>query len=216
MAYNIIDHYHLFERIRSKKVIKDLKIALRDFEPMVKDPRHLWNGRDIKNFSLRPREAWANWLICSVLQKIKDPCITFGEDNSGDGFFIDRKFGQFIFTEHVSALEIPKGRRLPKGEERILDAINSKIARGPEYAEGKWLVVFFDGTGEFHRSKIREGIIGRHNFASVFCIGLLNSGSTGYSYVVTEFRDSYGIQSITFRVDINSDFTNWSITQILE
>lgn len=179
MAYNIIDHNTLFERIKDKKVIKDLKIVLKDFEPMVKDPRHLWNGRNIQNFSLRPREAWANWLICSVLQKIKDPSITFGEDDKGDGFFVDRKYGRFIFTEHVAALDVPKGEKLPKGEQRIIDAINLKIARGAEYAEGKWLVVFFDGAGEFYRSKIRENIWGRHNFSSVFCVGLLTSGPGG-------------------------------------
>ena len=214
MAYNIIDHRNIFEKIKDKKVIKDLKIALKDFEPMVKDPRHLWNGRAIQNFSLRPREAWANWLICSVLQKIKDPKITFGEDDKGDGFFIDRKSGTFIFTEHVSALDTPEGKKLPKGEQRIIDAIDLKIARGPEYAKGKWLVVFFDGAGKFYRSKIRENITSRHNFSSVFCVGLLDSRPKLYSYIATEFRDSYGVQSVTFRIDINGDFTDWKISQI--
>lgn len=183
---------------------------------MVKNPRHLWNGRDIQNFSLRPREAWANWLICAVLQKLKGERITFGEDNEGDGFFLDRESGQIMLSEHVSALDIPHGNRLPMGEQRIIDAINLKIARGPDYANGKWLIVFFDGAGNFHRSRIRENIRGRHNFSSVFCVGLLTSGETGYSYIATEFRDSYGEQSVTFQIDINCNFTEWKVTQIMQ
>lgn len=111
------------------KLIKDLKIALKDFEPMVKDPKHLWNGRDIENFSLRPREAWGNWLICVVLRKLHGRDITFMEDDSGDGFIVDKDIKNLFPTEHVSALKIPKGNDLPEGEQRIIDAINLKIAK---------------------------------------------------------------------------------------
>src|SRR3989338_4484561 len=122
------------------KLIKDFKIALKDFEPMVKDPRHLWSGRDLINFSLRPREAWANWLICVVLRKMHQRDITFMEDDRGDGFIVDRDKKIVVPTEHVSALDIPKGKKLPRGEQRIIDAINLKILKGPIYAKGKLLV----------------------------------------------------------------------------
>ena len=39
--------------LKRVKVIKDLKIALKDFEFMVKNPEHLWNGRNLQNFALR-------------------------------------------------------------------------------------------------------------------------------------------------------------------
>lgn len=197
------------------QVVKDLRIALKDFEPMVKDPRHLWNGRDIQNFSLRPREAWANWLLCAILRKLHGDHITFAENPDGDGFIVNKKTGELIPTEHVSALENPFNK-LPKGENRVIWAINQKIERGPEYARGKWLVVFFDGAGEFYRNKIRESIRGRHGFGSVFCIGLLNSGKDGYSYLATEFKDSYGDKSVTFEIEINGDFTDWKISQIMK
>ena len=158
---------------KERQQIKNFKTILKDFEPMVRNPQFLHTGRDIQNFSLRPREAWANWLLCVVLQKIHGDGITFAEDEKGDGIILDKKSGKWIMTEHVSALEIPKGRTLPKGETRIIDAINLKIAKGPEYAKNKNLIVFFDGTGEFYRNKIRENIKGRHNFNAVFCIGLL-------------------------------------------
>lgn len=196
-------------------VIKDLRVALKDFEPMVKDPKHLWNGRDIQNFSLRPREAWANWLVSAVLSKLQQRSITFMEDDVGDGYIFDREKRGIFPTEHVSALNIPKAKKLPSGERRMIDAINTKIDRGAEYAQNKILVVFSDGAGEFYRNKIRENIYVRHNFEAVFCVVLLDSGPSGYSYIVTEFRNSFGEQSISHKVEINSDFTDWTVTQVM-
>lgn len=204
------------EQLKKIKLIKDLKIALKDFEPMVKNPKHLWNGRDIQNFSLRPREAWANWLICAVLRQAHKRDITFMEDDKGDGFIVDKDKKMIVPTEHVSALDIPKGKKLPSGEQRVIDAINLKITKGPEYAKNKLLVVFFDGAGKFFRNKIRENIFGRHNFEAVFCVGLLKSGKKGYSYAVSEFRDSFKDQSVTHKVEINGDFTDWKIFQIMQ
>ncbi len=198
--------------LTTRKVVKDMKLILKDFEPMVKDPKNLWNGRDISNFFLRPREAWANWLLCAVLQKLFGGHVTFADDEEGDGLMVDRGTGEYFHTEHVCALEIPNAPALPSGEQRVIDAIEHKIRKGEEYARGKWLVVFFDGAGEYFRNKIREAIKGRHNFVAVYCIGLLTSGPDGYSYAVTEFRDSLGDRSITYRVDINSNFDGWRIT----
>jgi len=202
---------------KSINVIKDLRIALKDFEPMVKNPRYLWNGRRIANFNLLPREAWANWLISVVLSHLQNKFITFAEDIiGGDGFIVDRERELFFPTEHVCALDIPAGKNLPTGEDRIIQAINLKIARGSEYAQDKILVVFFDGAGWFFRNKIRESIFKRHNFEAVFCVGLLDSGVDGYSYYVTEFRDSFGDKSITHKVEINGNFNNWKVSQITQ
>ncbi|MBP6879463.1 MAG: hypothetical protein KBF62_01855 [Candidatus Pacebacteria bacterium] len=195
------------------KQIKDFRIVLKDMEPYVKDGNYLIKGREFTNFSLRPREAWANWLICVVLRKLQGDDITFAEDTVGDGFLIDEKNSIYIPTEHVSALENPHNRQ-PKGEDRIIEAINKKIKRGPKYAKGKILVVFFDGAEEFFRNKIRESIKGKHQFISIFCVGLLTIDKNGYAYIVTEFKEEYGDKSLSFKVQINSDFTNWEISQI--
>ena len=202
--------------LQTKKLsqIKDFKIALKDMEPYVKNPNFLIKGREFTNFSLRPREAWANWLLCVVLRKLHGDNITFAEDPKGDGFIVDKNTRETIPTEHVSALENPFNK-LPKGEDRVISAINQKIKKGPDYAKGKWLIVFFDGAGEFFRNKIRENIKGRHNFGAVYCIGLLTSDDNGYAYSVTEFRDSSGDKSITFKVEINPSFTDWKISQIM-
>ena len=195
------------------KMIKDFKILLKDFKPMVEDPKHLWNGK-INNFNLLPREAWGNWLLCVVLRNLHGEHITFAEDRHGDGLIVNKNTGELIPTEHVSALDIPAGKKLPKGEQRIIDAIDHKIKRGSAYAKGKWLIVFFDGAGEYYRNKIRENIKGKHNFVAVYCIGLLTADKNGYAYAITGFEDSLGNTSITFKVQINKDFTDWWISQI--
>lgn len=197
------------------KLIKDFKLALKDLEPYVKNPNFLIRGREFTNFSLRPREAWANWLLCAVLRKLHGEHITFSDEPSGDGLIINRNTGEVTPTEHVSALE-NQFNPLPKGENRIINAINFKINKGKKYAEGKFLVVFFDGAGEFYRNKIRESIKGRHNFNAVYCIGFLISDENAYSYSITEFKESHGDKSITFKVEINNDFTDWKISQIMQ
>ncbi|PIR94209.1 hypothetical protein COT97_02495 [Candidatus Falkowbacteria bacterium CG10_big_fil_rev_8_21_14_0_10_39_11] len=200
--------------LENRKLIKDFKIVLKDLEPLVKDPRFLWNGRDLSNFSLRPREIWANWLICVVLRKLHGDNITFMDDCKGDGFLVDREMGVMIPTEHVCALDISVADDLPKGEDRIINAIKFKISKS-KY-DGKILVVFFDGAGKFYRSKIRKAVYGKHHFEAIFCVGLLESSNDKYSYSVTEFRESFKDKSITHRVDINGNFDDWKITQILK
>lgn len=202
------------EQLDKMKVVKDLKVVLKDFEPMVKDPKWLWSGREIQNFTLLPREAWGNWLASVVLRKMHGREITFADSENGDGFIVDKTIKSIFPTEHVCALDIPEGKKWPTGEQRVIEAINLKISRGHDYAAEKILVAFFDGAGRFFRNKIREAIFGRHNFEAVFCVGLLTSGESGYSYSVTEFRDSFGDQSVTHQVDINGDFTDWEISQI--
>jgi len=196
-------------------MIKDMKVALKEMEPLVREPDFLRTGREFTNFSLRPREAWANWILCSVLQKLHGDHITFVEDEQTDGYILDKKTGEVIPTEHVSALENEHNPQ-PSGEERIINAINKKINKGKEYAAGKWLVVFFDGAGEFYRNKIGENIKGRHHFGAIYCIGLLESPEESYDYyeyIVTEFLDSRDA-SLSFKVRINPDFTDWEISQI--
>src|SRR3989344_413401 len=150
------------EQFEKMQVVKDLRIVLKDFEPMVKDPQWLWSGRRIQNFNLLPREAWGNWLVSVVLRKMHNRDITFADSEGGDGFIVDKTIKSIFPTEHVCALDIPKGKKWPKGEQRVIAAINQKIDRGCDYAQGKILVAFFDGAGEFFRNKIREAIFERH------------------------------------------------------
>jgi hypothetical protein len=124
------------------------------------------------------------------------------------------QIGRFIPTEHVSVLENPFNPQ-PKGEDRFTKVIDLKISKSNDYVKGKWLVVFSDGAGEFHTDKIREHIKGRHSFVAVYCISFLTADENGYSYSVTEFVSPKD-NSVTFKVEINNEFTAWEVTPIME
>lgn len=195
-----------------RKQIKDFKVALKDLEPFVKDPAWLHNGRDISNFKMRPREAWPNWLLCVVLREAKVKNITFAEDDQGDGVLIDLDTGFWIRMEHVAAMDFPSTEALPKGEDRVLHAINHKIAKGQDYAQNKHLVVFLDGAEIWYPNKVGRAIAGKHAFTSVYCVGLIKGDDeNGYAYSVTQFFDKH---SPTYIVQIDPDFTNWTIKQV--
>lgn len=202
--------------MKGRQQVRDMQALLKDMEPYVKDPRYLHRGREFGNFRLRPREVWANWLFCAVLQRLNKTKITFAEDNECDGIIVDTETGQVVRTEHVSAMEIPEGRVRPKGDARIIEAIEEKVARGSAYAEGKFLLVFTDGAGEWRRKNVREAISGKHNFKAIYCIGLESAGPEGYAYTLTQFHPKTPDASISFKVRINGDFSEWKVFRLVD
>lgn len=195
--------------------IKDLKLLLKDMEPHVRSGWALLRGRKFENFNQLPREAWGNWLLCAVLQSLHGTDITFAEDD-GDGIILHRKTGEVIRTEHVSALDNPNAPSLPSGTDRLKWAISHKAERGLEYAEGKFLLVFFDGAGRWYRDQLRLAINGTHNFRAIYCIGLVTSGPTGYEYSLTEFNPLTPLTSISFKVKIDPTFTHWDVVRLVD
>lgn len=192
--------------------IRDLSVVLKDFEPMVKNPRFLRNGRRIPNFNLLPREAWGNWLLCVVLRNFFQADITFSEGDEADGVIHDRGTGRWFLTEHVSALQTPGAHAQLRGEERVIHAIQRKINRGPEYARGKRLVVFIEDAGQWFPNRVGREIHERHHFDAVYVIGI-ESNDNDYVYSVSQLDGVQG-NSPTWRVVINNDFTDWSISRI--
>ena len=197
------------------KQIKDLVTALKDMEQYIKNPAFLTQGVRFSNFNMLVREAWANLLICAVMEKITGERYTF-QESDGDGIIGSKDSKVAYLVEHVCAMDFPAGKQPPQGEERVLWAIEHKTARGPEYAKGKILVVFFDGAGTFVRTKIRESNFRKHQFKSVICIGLLTIDDSGYEYILTDYCDEYADKSISFRIKIPLDFSGWNITQQMQ
>lgn len=193
------------------QIIKDLKIALKDLEPMVKDSRFLRVGKKIENFNLLPREAWANWLLCAVLRDYFQRDITFMEHEGYDGVIFDRDTGMWFLTEHVSALQVPTKEASIKGEARIINAIEKKIKRGTDYAKEKRLIVFIEDAEVWYPNKVGRHIDGKHSFDAVYCIGLVSVDHTAYVYSVTQFN---AVHSPTWEVKINSDFIDYSVRQL--
>ncbi len=211
--------------------IKDLKIALKDFKGIVKGKDSkgrlfLIDGNNSRSntgvipvkdggiFKMRYREAWANWLFCAVLNFIEKQDYTFQEDENGDGIILNRNTKKWFPVEHVSAMDYPKGGNLPKGEARIIWAVNKKIEKDnkhPGYSKGKTLIVFLDGAGTWYPNRVGRAIAGTHNFARAYCIGLTSSKEVVYRYSVTEFRKDY---SPTYLIEIDEAFTSWNITQM--
>lgn len=210
--------------------IKSLKITLKQLEPAIK-------GKDLKGrlflidgnnsprksgvipvtngtvFRMRCREAWANWLFCAVLCHAEGKDYTF-QDDEGDGIIVNRTDNFWFPVEHVSAMDYTKGEKLPKGEDRVIWAINKKIEKSKKYADysrGKTLIVFMDGAEKWYPNRVGRTIAGTHTFARVYCIALTSSPEVTYRYSVSDLRPEH---SPTFIVEINKDFTDWKVTQI--
>lgn len=211
--------------------IKDLKVALKQLEPMVK-------GKDLKGrlflidgnnspsmagvipvtdgtvFRMRYREAWANLLFCAILGFTEGQDYTFQDDDTGDGIIVNRTKNFWFPVEHVSAMDYPKGKELPKHEDRVIGAINLKIEKdlkNPGYAKGKSLIVFLDGAEEWYPNRVGRAIAGKHNFSRVYCIGLTSSKDVIYRYSISDLRPDH---SPTWIIEINDDFTDWELFRV--
>lgn len=192
--------------------IRDLLVVLKDFEPMVKDPHFLRNGRRIPNFNLLPREAWGNWLLCVVLKEALGRDMTFQEGDESDGYILARDTGEHFTTEHVASLNVPSPNNNLRNEGRVLDTIKRKISRGPEYARGKRLVVFIENAELWYPNRVARTIHGRHNFDAVYCIGLVSHDErNGYVYSVTQLDHR---NSPTWKVTIDFDFSNYRVIRV--
>lgn len=201
--------------------IKDLKLALKELEPMVRWwDKHWrlwlinWNNLEKKTdtipiegwwkFNLRYREAWANWLLCITLRHACNLDLTFGTYKNTDWILIDKVSDEFVITEHVAAMNFTEQDKSKTVEEKVIFAINKKIDRGIAYANEKFLIVFFEGEGKLYPNKIAKALKNKHHFKWVYCIWLVSWDNNGYTYSVSQLLwDS----APTYTVEINSDFT---------
>ena len=190
------------------KQVKDLRILLKDLEPRVKSPEFLRKGREFNNFSLRPREALGNWLLCVVGRHQTGRDLTFGEDpKGGDGMIIDRGDpASNALTEHVFVPHLMDGDI----NQAIINAINSKSAKGSIYAGNRILVVFSEKVGMVLPSDLRRGIRESKVFKSIYLIALEKSADDGYIYWVTPLRTSSQYLTV-HKVFIKPDFTDWRV-----
>ncbi len=200
---------------QQEKSIKDLSSVLVELEPWVKNREILYNGRDGVNMRLRPREIWVNWLLCALGNaEDKNADWTFSEDkeNSGDGILFDRASKKGMVTEHIFIPSMQK-KTGQTTEDTIIAAINKKQSKGGKaYADGKHLIVFCDGIGEWLPNKVGKAIAGTHDFSSVWAIGLeKHSGKNEYTYWATRFEEDH---SPAVRITVNFQERHWTVTPI--
>lgn len=192
--------------------IRDLKSVLKDMEAFIKDPRYLRIGRDLSNFSLRPREILANWLMCVVGNHIsREDGLTFTEDpTGGDGVIRNRQSGECFLTEHVF-VGVPQTVTGNSVEYMIVNAVEHKKKKGTAYAKGKHLVVFSEAKGSWLPNRVGKIIDQQHSFESVWAVGLENVSGSVYNYWVVLFGASH---SPSWRVSVDFDRCEWTIGQI--
>jgi hypothetical protein len=205
--------------LKGKKCIKDLKACLKDCEALMKTPvkvgekmlHRLWVNDKLDNFSLSFREVWSLWLLCAVMQSAHNRIITFCEDDVRDGILVDLEADDWIPVENVATMDFPN-TSFPKGEDRILHAIEIKRKKGKQYANGTVLIVFFDGAGEMYANRVAKAIHNTHGFEQVYLVGLINDQKgQQFSYSISElFEEDASI----YRIDITPDFLSWHVAQI--
>lgn len=211
--------------------IKDLRAALKDLEWMFKGADKkgrlfLIDGNNSPGeagvipvagggtFRMRYREVCGNWLLCAVLSFALGEDYTFQDDPEGDGVLVNRTTSTGFLVEHVSAMDYPKGRTLPVGDDRAIWAVQKKIQKSKKnsgYAEGKILLVFMDGAGKWWPNKVGRAIAETHDFLHVFCVALLNAEGGIYKYSVSQLVKDH---SPTFVVEINQGFTDYKVYQV--
>jgi hypothetical protein len=198
---------------------KNLKLALKELEPFIRDGKHLQTGKPLKRFGgLRPRELLVNWLLCVVGNFAHGADrLTFTTDPlGGDGIICDTVTERTWAMEHVLVPSARSGE-VADGEALILKAIESKQSKGgAAYASGKTLVVLLNVVGlTWTPNRVARRLPKTLHFAAVYVVGLALQGvETGeYAYHLTRLDLSGGNAPI-WRVRIVKEFEGWEVEQI--
>jgi hypothetical protein len=204
----------IHQRNEAIQQIRDLKVVLKDFEGMIKNPHFLRVGRPIKNFRLLPREAWANWLLCVVgnFQNGNDQ-LTFSEDPSGgDGVILNKRSREFMLTEHVFIPE-PRTGDAKTVEDYMIMALEHKVKKGENYAKGKHLIIFSEAIGWWYPNRVAKRIVGAHSFSSVWAVALQSGDENGYYYSVAQLVID-NANAPSWRVEIPFDFSDYGVIRV--
>jgi hypothetical protein len=143
---------------------KSLAVALKEIEPMVRDPRHLQTGKPLEKIRrhVSARDA------CELGSYARRPrrsmaasCYFIATLPGGDGIIRDEATEETWQTEHVYVSQHSTG---PDAMTLILGAINHKQANGAAYCRGKTLVVFLDtpAAGMWFPNEVAKALPNRH------------------------------------------------------
>jgi hypothetical protein len=193
---------------------KNLKVALKGIEPMVRDPCHLQTGKPLEKFGdMRPREMLANWLLCATFETIETRELMFYSDPiGGDGIIRDEATGDTWQTEHVYVSQHSTGL---DAKTLILDAISHKQSNGAAYCRGKTLVVFLDtpAAGNWFPNEVAKALPNPLLFAAVWVVGFstVQDGSYVYNLALLDVADG---KAPAFLLRIAPNFDAWQVEQI--
>jgi hypothetical protein len=190
---------------------KTMQAALKELEPIAKNPARLASGRPWRRLEQRPRETLGNWLLCAVanFKRGREEVIFGDEKGGGDGVVFDGE-GWGLFAEHVFVPRRMDGDEASL-ESLILKAVEHKAAKGAPYAKGKTLIVLSDATGRWFPNPATRRIARKHHFDAVWVMHLeKRTGAGRYQYVVVKLDLSKGDAPV-WTVDIAADFKSWIV-----
>jgi hypothetical protein len=196
---------------------KNLKVALKELEPFIRNGQHLQTGRPFNRLGgMLSREVLANWLLCAAANsETEAEQMTFTSDPvGGDGIIHDTKTDETWQTEHV-LVPMARGEEAMNVEASILAAIEDKQKKGgAAYARGKTLVVFVNaGGGAWHPNKVAKQIPATLDFAAVWAVGLQGVEDGEYVYGVTNLHVEGG-DAPTWTIRITKEFDDWKTRRI--
>lgn len=196
---------------------KNLKVALKELEPFIRNGEHLQTGKPFKRFGgLRSRELLANWLLCvAVNSASQSNRLTFSSDPlGGDGVIRDSETEETWQTEHVL---VPRadGDDTEDVKTLILKQIELKQSKGgTAYASGKTLVVFLNtGGGVWSPNEVTKRLPTPLYFEAVWVVGLQGVEGGEYTYNVTRLDLRQGNAPV-WRVRIGKYFDAWEVEPI--
>ncbi len=199
------------------KIFKSLTIALKELAPFIQNGEHLQTGRGFKSFNDgRSRELLANWLLCVAINSTTTPeRLTFCSDpTGGDGIIYDTVTKETWLTEHVMVPTIPGDSAADDLEKLILNMIEHKRNRGPDYAARKTLIVFLNRAGPAWKPNVvAKQLPDPLLFEAAWVIGLNAVNERKYSYNITRL-DLSGGNAPTWRVHLAEDFSSWSVEPV--
>jgi hypothetical protein len=196
---------------------KNLKLALKELEPFVRNGEHLQTGKPFKRFGgLRSREILANWLLCVVGNFVsQSDRFTFTSDPlGGDGIICDTVTERTWPMEHV-LVPTARGGEVADVEALMLKAIESKQNKGgTAYASAKTLVVFLNAASvAWFPNKVAKRLPKTLHFEAVYVVGLQGVETGEYIYGVTHL-DLSRANAPTWHVRIGKDFDAWAAEPI--
>jgi hypothetical protein len=197
---------------------KNLAVALKELEPYIINGNLIVSGRPLKRLNnMLPREALANWLLCAVTNYDHnvERFLFTSDPIGGDGIIIDILTSETWPTEHTMVpAPFTEEEKKKSIDLRILEAIQAKVAKGSEYAEGMQLVVLINsGGGYWTPNKIAKKIPRPLHFFDVWALGLVDPNAKGYIYVISQLSCAEN-DVPTWMVQINDEFNNWSVKRI--
>lgn len=197
---------------------KSLELCLNEMKKFIRNGELLETGKPLKKFGgLRPREIWANWLLCVVANyQIKSERFKICTDPlGGDGIIYDTAENMAYPTEHI--LVSQRNSEQKDIGTLTLEHIDKKQRKGgAAYASGKTLIVFLNkSAGNWYPNRVAGNLNQSIDFDSIWVIGLQNTVEGKYLYNITRiFPVGRPVWCPIWQVSINKNFDGWSVKQI--